>query len=405
MKPLYTFLALFITISVCAQIGIGTTFPTGALDIQSTTNGVVIPRIALTSRIVSAPVVNPQGGALSNGTLIWNTATAGTSPNNVVPGFYFWNGGSWNVIAGVPTRDWAVGGNAITDPTTEFIGTTTNQDFRVRTNGNERFTFTNNGLLRSHSDGTAPLPVYSWNVDPDTGMYRITANTFGFSTAGVERMRFLASGQVSVNNIAPSSGDLFTSSTSGTNNYAINGFNTLATGSAIYALNSNTANGYSTIEGVSNAVDAAGVYGINMASAPGIRVGVRGIANSGTYNRQIGIQGSYDSNAWGIGIIGIAFGGGVPAGNNDVAIMGWRQNNSDFSGYFNGNHAVVNGTKSASVGTSQGNQLLYVTESPEVWFEDVGRSKLIAGSVTIKLDPLFLETIFIDDNHPISVFL
>ncbi|MEN9488225.1 MAG: hypothetical protein RL494_490, partial [Bacteroidota bacterium] len=49
--------------------------------------------------------------------------------------------------------------------------------------------------------------------------------------------------------------------------------------------------------------------------------------------------------------------------------------------------------------------LLYVTEAPEVWFEDIGRGKLVNGTVEIKLDPLFLETVFIDEKHPMSVFL
>ena len=94
-----------------------------------------------------------------------------------------------------------------------------------------------------------------------------------------------------------------------------------------------------------------------------------------------------------------------PNGNNDIAVVGWRTNNSNFSGYFNGNHVIANGTKSASVGTSKGNQLLYVTETPEVWFEDIGSAQLINGRVTVNLDPLFLETVQIDDEHPMHVFI
>jgi hypothetical protein len=77
----------------------------------------------------------------------------------------------------------------------------------------------------------------------------------------------------------------------------------------------------------------------------------------------------------------------------------------NYSGYFNGNHVIANGTKSASVGTSKGNQLLYVNESPGVWFEDFGDAKLVNGKCTVDLDPLFLETVFIDDTHPMHVFI
>jgi uncharacterized protein (TIGR02145 family) len=50
-----------------AQVGIGTTTPAGALDIVSTTSGLVMPRVANT--IV---VVNPNGGAIENGTMVYD---------------------------------------------------------------------------------------------------------------------------------------------------------------------------------------------------------------------------------------------------------------------------------------------------------------------------------------------
>jgi hypothetical protein len=90
-------LLMFLTIFCSsAQVGIGTTTPRGALEINSTTNGFVPPQVALTSVTVSAPVVNPQtAGAPLAGTFVFNTATAGTIPNNVTPGYYFWNGSIW----------------------------------------------------------------------------------------------------------------------------------------------------------------------------------------------------------------------------------------------------------------------------------------------------------------------
>jgi len=75
--------------------GIGASNPEGILDVSSSNKGILIPRIALTSAIVQAPVSNPQGGNVSTSTLIYNTATNGVSPNNVYPGFYYWNGTKW----------------------------------------------------------------------------------------------------------------------------------------------------------------------------------------------------------------------------------------------------------------------------------------------------------------------
>ncbi len=88
-------LFLFNLSSLFAQVGIGTTNPRAALEIISSENGFLPPQIALTSSNVATPVVNPQTGALINGTIVYNTATTGVTPNNVTPGYYFWNGVVW----------------------------------------------------------------------------------------------------------------------------------------------------------------------------------------------------------------------------------------------------------------------------------------------------------------------
>ncbi|WP_298397413.1 tail fiber domain-containing protein [Flavobacterium sp.] len=75
--------------------GVGSSLPEGLLDVKSTNNGVLIPRVALTSVLVQAPVLNPQTGNIAISTLIYNTATNGVAPNNVYPGFYYWNGAKW----------------------------------------------------------------------------------------------------------------------------------------------------------------------------------------------------------------------------------------------------------------------------------------------------------------------
>src|SRR5690606_4193028 len=79
-----------------AQVGIGTTSPQGALDLESTTFGLVYPRVALTKTNLPAPVINPKGGALAIGTVVYNTATTqdGTI-NDVSPGLYVWGGSAW----------------------------------------------------------------------------------------------------------------------------------------------------------------------------------------------------------------------------------------------------------------------------------------------------------------------
>ena len=85
---LYFFLLPFISM---AQVGVNTTVPNAMLDVSSTNNGMLIPRVNLTSTLDNTTVVNPQGGALVTSTVVYNTTAAGVAPNNVLQGFYYWN--------------------------------------------------------------------------------------------------------------------------------------------------------------------------------------------------------------------------------------------------------------------------------------------------------------------------
>jgi hypothetical protein len=77
-------------------------------------------------------------------------------------------------------------------------------------------------------------------------------------------------------------------------------------------------------------------------------------------------------------------------------------NNGEFT--ING-HLTVTGGKSAIVPTHLGMTKVYSQESPEVWFEDFGSGRLQTGQAEIKLDPTFLETVTIDRQHPLMVFV
>lgn len=64
---------------------------------------------------------------------------------------------------------------------------------------------------------------------------------------------------------------------------------------------------------------------------------------------------------------------------------------------------VASGTKSAAVATSQGACTLYTEESAEVWFTDYGFGHLQEGRTVIRIDPLFSETVNL--NEPYHVFI
>jgi hypothetical protein len=98
MKKLIFFF-LLVSQGILAQTGIGTTTPNASakLDVTATDRGFLPPRVALTASNVFSPITGTSSAAA--GLLIYNTATAGTVPNNVVPGYYFWNGTAWIQIS------------------------------------------------------------------------------------------------------------------------------------------------------------------------------------------------------------------------------------------------------------------------------------------------------------------
>jgi hypothetical protein len=92
----FLFFYFFANVSV-AQVGINTdgTPPDNSamLEVTSTSKGFLPPRLALTASNVAAPVASPAAGLL-----IYNTATAGTAPHDVAPGYYYWNGTKWSSL-------------------------------------------------------------------------------------------------------------------------------------------------------------------------------------------------------------------------------------------------------------------------------------------------------------------
>lgn len=84
-------LFVLISFSIQAQVGINTTTPKAILDIDSSSEGILIPRVALVQTKLERPVENPNGEVLENSTMVYNTATI----NDVRPGFYYWENDRW----------------------------------------------------------------------------------------------------------------------------------------------------------------------------------------------------------------------------------------------------------------------------------------------------------------------
>ena len=100
MKYIILHLFLLIGFGLSAQTGIGTTAPNASakLEVAATDKGFLPPRVALTASNAFSPIVGTAANA--TGLLVYNTASAGATPNNVVPGYYYWNGTAWIQISG-----------------------------------------------------------------------------------------------------------------------------------------------------------------------------------------------------------------------------------------------------------------------------------------------------------------
>ncbi|MDB9770663.1 hypothetical protein OAB31_00460 [Polaribacter sp.] len=118
MKEIFTLLAaVLLTATTYAQVGIGTTTPdaSSALDITSTTKGLLIPRMTETQRdAISSP---------ATGLMIYQT--------DGTVGFYYYNGSSW---ANVGYTDALVSANPDVVANTAKIGITTEQSDAITAN-------------------------------------------------------------------------------------------------------------------------------------------------------------------------------------------------------------------------------------------------------------------------------
>ena len=183
----------FLSLSLCLpslkaqNVGIGTNSPDASakLDISDANRGLLIPRVDLVNASIAGPIASPATGLLVYNTRI-NTANADV-PSGQTAGFYYWNGSRW-VRLGLNNDGWKITGNAGTNPSNNFLGTTDNQNFIIRTNN-------------------------------------------------VERIRTRSTGEVAVNNNNPFTGDRFTVNAAGSD-YAINGYST-GTASSFFAYHDN----------------------------------------------------------------------------------------------------------------------------------------------------------------------
>jgi hypothetical protein len=150
--------------------------------------------------------------------------------------------------------------------------------------------------------------------------------------------------------------------------------------------------------GHASVVDGIGVAGTQTGYSP---------SDIGTIYKPGGLFGGRN------GVIGVtkhSNGAGV-RGLDKSTIGGW-------AGYFVSDHGngvyisasaehigltVAGGSKNAVVATDEGSKLLYTEESTEVWFTDYGFGQLENGIAVIAIDPLFAQTVDMEEAYHVFV--
>jgi hypothetical protein len=178
--------AATLNITSTGNVGIGTTAPNYKLEVNNTSAG------NLTTALT-----------LNNGSTTTNTAVAlrlQTDPTSTV--------NSYSEIRSTRTNSPAAGGVAmrflVTNSTTGAASEIMRLSYAglgLGTAGTTTITDTRRGAF---ADGTAAAPAYSFSDDTNNGMYRITTDTLGFSTAGSEKLRISSAGNVGIGTTNPS---------------------------------------------------------------------------------------------------------------------------------------------------------------------------------------------------------
>lgn len=174
------------------NVGIGTENPNASalLDLNvndasfTTKLGLLIPRVALTSTTDEGTILTP-----SNSLLVYNTATAGIAPNNVVPGFYYWNAevlpGKWvKLSTALETSQYLpLAGGTMTGAINMGVQDITNIG-NIASTGSITFSSLNTaGIVKNNASGVLSSSAVDLATNEVTGTLPIAKGGTGISDA------------------------------------------------------------------------------------------------------------------------------------------------------------------------------------------------------------------------------
>jgi hypothetical protein len=184
----------------------------------------------------------------------------------------------------------------------------------------------------------------------------------------------------------------------------------------VYGQNLATGTNGIGVEGVSDLASGIGVKGVSGSGSP-IIGSVEGSRSGANGNAGVLGKGSVGPGVQGQSVSGHGLIGYTSATDGHAALIGYAQTTGSigligvapgsaghWAGVFYGD-VHINGTMSApTAGTAVthpdgSSRLLQSVASPEGWFEDFGKAKLVNGTAHVPLDPDFAALVHTDDYH------
>lgn len=435
MKRVYLLVGammLILTNSQAQNVGINSTgaLPNASagLDVDFNNKGVLIPRVNLTAVNNPAPITSP---AIS--LLVYNTNA--TITGGCGAGYYYWNGSQWVCLlsstgSGGSSTAWLTTGNSGTTPPANFLGTTDNNDFVIKTNNTEiaRFTAgwrvgigttTPNGKLDVRTSTVNNGIYVESTTNAGNGVWAYV-NATGATYGIWGRVNSSSNGSKGVygENQATSGVNFGVDGrVNSTDAHAVRGYNsatsapsnTNSPGTAVYG--QNDAPESITMWAVSNNNSATlQSYGIWAETHGAKSIGMVGVGN-GTSAMNI------PSNGCGGYFTGTEIGtfsyANNTSGDRRAYYAMWRDaigniRTAMVGGFIGGTEYKVMGNGNMSTIVKDKNnkdRIMFAPEAPQILFTDMGRGKLVNGKAHIELDEIFANNITIDEQHPANVFI
>ncbi|MDB5281203.1 MAG: hypothetical protein JWO06_278, partial [Bacteroidota bacterium] len=316
------------------------------------------------------------------------------------------------------TGSWLTTGNAGTVIPTNFIGTTDNVDWVIRTNNLERLRVLKTGFVGINV--VAPTAFVEVNAAANVrAFYAHNNNVGGYLgydvsfNIGTPPQAISGAGIYAAN---PTAGytSMYAQSTGAATVAAAIQYSTVWIANYAYT-NSNTAGVNPPASYAELNIRSAGITGIQSAVFGTTLRGALG-ANAGTATGGLFFGGSAANDEDANGVMGLANGkatGANPAGGYTGTAL-----NVTGGGYFqsNANWAYVSLSSTVArkiVGTGTVNEIisspthgritLTCPESPEYWYTDYGNAVLVNGKAHVELDPILKDVSMIDADNPIKV--